>query len=199
MRWLLLSTWLAASSAIAQNVSVPVFWTNPTTYVDGTTFPASDFKAVQINYGICPDGKTMPANPSVMTVSEQVSPLVTTATVSELQNSPATGTPITYCFTLQVLGMAATDVPSPPTNVLTWTSPPPPILSPPSGVSVGTENTVYMEVRGQDKFTLVGVGTAPAGTACDATQDVDGYYVVPNADVTWAGNVRPPVVVAKCQ
>ena len=45
---------------------------------------------------------------------------------------------------------------------------------------------------------MLPVGTAPAGTQCDTTQSVNGYYVVPRAAVIWSGTIKPPVVVASC-
>lgn len=63
--------------------------------------------------------------------------------------------------------------------------------------TVGQQN-VYMAVRTQDGYALLVVGTIPGGIPCDITQQVNGLYVVPTASVTWAGNVQPTVVVAKC-
>jgi hypothetical protein len=67
----------------------------------------------------------------------------------------------------------------------------------PSGLIV--EDTVaYTVVKALDKFVMLPVGTVPASTPCITDQMVNGYYVVPRSAVTWSGNVRPDVVVAKC-
>jgi len=63
---------------------------------------------------------------------------------------------------------------------------------------VTIEPQVYNVVKREDRFLLVYVGTAPIGTICDPTQSVNGKYVVPVSAVTWAGTVKPVVVVGTC-
>jgi hypothetical protein len=58
---------------------------------------------------------------------------------------------------------------------------------------------VYSLVKRVDRVVLTRVGTVPVGTPCLADQTVNGKYVVPRSKVTWAGLVRPDVVVAACQ
>lgn len=69
--------------------------------------------------------------------------------------------------------------------------------NPPSGLTVAAQ-TVYTVVKREDRFVMLPVGTAPAGTPCITDQQVNGYYVVPRSVVTWSGSVRPDVVVAPC-
>lgn len=59
--------------------------------------------------------------------------------------------------------------------------------------------TVYTVVKRTDRFVLLPVGEVPEGTVCLADQTVNGYFAVPRAAVTWAGSVRPDIVVADCE
>lgn len=63
---------------------------------------------------------------------------------------------------------------------------------------VTVDTVAYTVVKRTDLFVLLPVGTIPKGTPCDATQQVNGKYVVPRGLVTWAGSVQPDVVVASC-
>lgn len=68
------------------------------------------------------------------------------------------------------------------------------LLPPP----VTTGSTVYYVIQQADKFVAIPVGTAPVGTVCDMTQNVDNMNGVPRGGVTWYGSVKPLVVVAPC-
>lgn len=60
---------------------------------------------------------------------------------------------------------------------------------------------VYNVVKKTNGFVLVQVGTVPLNTLCDKTQNVNGYYVVPQSTsvvVAWSGSVRTGVVVGQC-
>jgi hypothetical protein len=56
----------------------------------------------------------------------------------------------------------------------------------------------YTVIKQPGKFLLLPVGNVPAGTQCDATQNVNGYYMVPASAVNWSGNVRTDTPVASC-
>lgn len=59
--------------------------------------------------------------------------------------------------------------------------------------------TVYTFVRAEGKIlTLPTLHTVPLGTQCDATQSVNGKYVVPREAVTWSGSARLVAVLADC-
>ena len=74
-----------------------------------------------------------------------------------------------------------------------------PVPNPPTNVTVTSEQTTAFQVIGTlDKFTLLPVGTVPAGTACNPAQSVNGHLGVPRASVSWFGSVKPQAVVAKC-
>lgn len=62
-----------------------------------------------------------------------------------------------------------------------------------------TAITAYYVIAQADKYITLAVGTVPLGTACNASQSVDGMYGVPRAAVTWFGNVKPLAVVSVCQ
>lgn len=69
----------------------------------------------------------------------------------------------------------------------------------PTGLTVAAANTtVYDLTKSNDKLTVKAIGTAPAGTRCDISQPVLGYYVVPRAKIIWSSTVHPQVVVAQC-
>lgn len=164
-------------------------WFNPTTYTDGSSMPMSDIASLKILYGKCADGHTMPATVSAATVAKVGATLPTGAKITGLDDASK------YCFGMTTVSVANGE--SALSNVGTTVTNPHAPPSPPSAVTLAPQ-TVYMEVRGQDRFSLVAVGTVPAGVQCDMTQSVNGHFVVPNSAVQWSGNVRPPVVVAKC-
>lgn len=73
-----------------------------------------------------------------------------------------------------------------------------PVPEPP--VLLTEPSTVYTVVKQPDRFVLLPIGIAPAGTTCSRTQTVNGYGVVPNDAVEWSpgSTARPIVVVAQC-
>lgn len=62
-----------------------------------------------------------------------------------------------------------------------------------------TAPDVYAVVKRTDRLVLSRVGTVPLGTMCNPAESINGKYVVPRTAVTWAGSVRPDIVVATCQ
>lgn len=163
-------------------------WVNPTQYSDGSSLPVSEIQNLKIMYGKCPDGQ-MPTTVTAIAVPKAGGTLPTSLTVTGLDNGSK------YCYAMSTVSVSNGE--SVRSNVAVSTTGPhaPPL--PPSGLTV-TALTVYMEVRSQNRFALVAVGTVPPDTACDPTQSVNGFYAVPVERVSWSGNVRPPVVVAKC-
>lgn len=63
---------------------------------------------------------------------------------------------------------------------------------------VTKETTVYYTIQQQDKFVFLPVGSVALNISCIADQYINGYYGVARTQVTWFGNVRPLIVVAKC-
>ncbi len=61
------------------------------------------------------------------------------------------------------------------------------------------DTRAYDLVKQRGKFVPLVVGRVPLDLQCDESQDVNGLYAVPTSEVTWTGNVQPPVVVAKCR
>lgn len=70
-------------------------------------------------------------------------------------------------------------------------------IPPAEFVTVG--GPVFRIVNRVDRFLLVSVGSIAPGVQCIADHSVNGNYAVPRAAVTWAGSVRPDVVVAQCR
>lgn len=70
---------------------------------------------------------------------------------------------------------------------------------PPTSIFVKAQSQVFAVKQTKDHLaTTNAVGTVPTNTPCDVTQRVNDMFVVPVSAVTWYGNVRPQVVVAKC-
>lgn len=62
-----------------------------------------------------------------------------------------------------------------------------------------TGTAVYTFVRAEGKIlVLPTLHTVPVGTVCDATQSVNGKYVVPREAITWSGSARLVAVLADC-
>lgn len=159
-----------------------VTWTHPTQYTDGSAIPANTLTATDVAYGLCNAAKTgFAGTPTIVSVPYPTA----TKTVTGLGNG-------TWCVQARsVAGTSLSDwtgfawkdivlVPKPPTGL------------------VVTARTAYTVVKQRDRFVMLPVGTVPADTACDSTQSVNGYFVVPRAAVAWSGSVRPDVVVAQC-
>lgn len=177
MKYPLVALTLFLFPALSQAAGI-VWWTLPTMNTDGSAIRAGTTLTVNVLQGKA-------GGPFVQVASGVAGTQYTVASL-------AAGS----CFELETVAAGAeTGISAPSVQACAST------IGAPSGVgaavsSIGT--TVYMEVRGSNRFSLVAVGTVPIGTRCDPTQDVDGYDVVPVTAVKWAGNVRPPVVVAKC-
>ena len=173
---------LFATSAMAGEAQLS--WTQPTQNTDGSAIPASGTGRLtgnRVEWGTC-SGTAFGTK-----AGEQVFATPTTAyTVPNLA-------PGTWCFRAYA---STTYGESGPTNAVQKVIAPP-MPNPPSGLTVA--NTVaYTVVKREDRFVMLPVGTVPAGTSCDTSQSVNGYYVVPRETVTWTGSVKPVVVVSQC-
>lgn len=64
---------------------------------------------------------------------------------------------------------------------------------------VTTSTTIYTFVKADGKIlVLPTLHTVALGVQCDATQSVNGKYVIPREAVTWSGTARPVTVVGDC-
>lgn len=63
---------------------------------------------------------------------------------------------------------------------------------------VSVELTVFYPVAQPNGILMLGIGTVPLGTPCNADIEVNGHYPVDRALVNWAGTAEPLLVVAKC-
>lgn len=130
---------------------------------------------------------------------------VETATTATATTWTARGTTAANVLTLTVTGLtpgphcyrviALASVNSAPSTVACATTTPP---APNPPVLQTIDTVAFNVVKRLDRFAYVPVGSVPLGTACDATQTIDGFHVVPRATVAWLGALRPKVVVAKC-
>jgi hypothetical protein len=76
---------------------------------------------------------------------------------------------------------------------------PPPVPLPPGNFTVQQDDTTaYYVIQQENRFVLLPAGTVQPGTQCDASQQVNGHYVVPRTAVEWFVDVRPLAVVARC-
>lgn len=76
---------------------------------------------------------------------------------------------------------------------------PAPVPLPPGNFTVQQDDTTaYYVIQQENRFVLLPAGTVQPGTQCDASQQVNGHYVVPRTAVEWFGDVRPLAVVARC-
>lgn len=153
-------------------------WTAPTQNTDGTAL--TDLAGFTIYMGTVAGGPY----PVTVTIND---PLETSLTVPNLSEG-------TYFFVSTAFntGGLESDFSNEATKTILPTIP-----LPPTGLTV-EDLTVFTIVDQVDKFVLLPVGTVPAGTQCIAGQTINGHHVVPRAEVQWAGNIQPVVVVAKC-
>jgi hypothetical protein len=156
-------------------------WVAPTQNTDGT--PLTDLAGFKIYLG------TTMGGPYPVSI-DITDPAVTTFTVPNL----TAGT--TYFFVSTAYNSANPVQESDFSNEVSKLIPLP-VPNPPTMLAV-VNTLVWDIVKQENKYVFLGVGTVPNGTSCDPSQSVNGRFVVPNDQVTWFGNVRPPVVVADC-
>lgn len=186
MRKFLMLLCLAALPAMAGEAQLT--WTQPTQNTDGSAIPASGTGRLtgnRVAWGTCTG--TPPNYTFGTQAGQQVFAVPTTAyTVPNLA-------PGTWCFRAYA---STTYGESGPSGVAAKVIAPP-MPNPPSGLTA-VDGVAYTIVKRADRFVMLPVGTIPADTQCDTTQSVNGYYVVPNAAVTFTGTVKPIVVVSPC-
>jgi hypothetical protein len=204
MRPTTFSTWVLATLTVLMLVAglllsraarageAEVTWTHPTQYVDGTALPISQIARTEIEYGIC-NG----LNSGFMATPAPVIVSVTAPAAARTITGLAAGT---WCFRARTVSTLNT-TPSAWTVNANGTLPYkvilPPVPQPPSNLMLANTQ-VFTVVKQRDAFVMLPVGTAPAGTACDPLQSVNGYHVIPREAVTFTGSVQPEVVVARC-
>lgn len=160
-------------------------WKAPTKNKDGTNIPTTGngkLAGFKIYYKLSASGTE-----TVVTINN---PAATTFTITGL----GAGT-WNFNMTAYTVGGAESDRSTTVNKTITAVSVLP---APPGSVSVTIQTDAYNVVKKANGFVLVRVGTVPLNTPCDLTQFVNGYYSVPTSAVTWAGTVKPIVVVAKC-
>jgi hypothetical protein len=162
-------------------------WTPPTQNTDNSPIPATGPGALtqhSILYGACNAGKT-----ALLAAPPPVTVVVPMPAATRIITGLGAGS---WCFAARAETASAQSVFTPFVSKDIILQP-----KPPTGLVV-TALVAYTVVKQRDAFVMLPVGTVPGGTACDSSQSVNGYFVVPRAAVTWSGNVRPEVVVASC-
>jgi hypothetical protein len=160
-------------------------WTQPTQNTDGSAIPASGTGALtgnRLEWGTC-------SSPGVFGTQIGQQAWTTPRAAYTVTNLG----PGTYCFRAYASTQYGESGPSGVASKVIA----PPLPAPPSGLTVAA-TVAYTLVKAPDRFVLLPVGTVPPDTQCNPAENVNGYYVVPRAAVTWSGTVRPDVVVARC-
>jgi hypothetical protein len=173
----LLAVAVGAVATVAAGGTLNVSWQPASTYVDGRAIPAD--KPVTYNLYGAPQG-----SPKVQVASALTG-------VSSVQ-TVAVGT---WCYEVSAVVAGVEGAHSPEgCGVMAAPSAP----GKPSASSVTIATTVYMELQVQDGFSFLAVGTVPLGTACDSTQRVNDFSVVPASAVTWTGKIHRLAALAAC-
>lgn len=172
---ILLGLLALATPVVAGDISLS--WTAPTQNTDGT--PYVDPDGYKVYYGLTNGGPY----PTIIDVPDPA-----TLTVDVLGLTSAT-----YYFVATAYNTSAQESGFSNQAIKTITSLP----NPPLNLTI-QDLVVYTVIKQENKFVLLPVGTAPAGTTCDTTQSVNGKYAVPRDQVTWSGTIEPLVVVAQC-
>lgn len=165
---------------IATAGTLTASWTNPVTYSDTTPLPTSDITQTRVEYGTC-NGAAFGTRIN----QGAVQGALTTITFTGLP-------PATYCVRAFTTAKGTESLASNVSQVTITQAPPnPPVL-------VTTATTAYAITKSRDRFVAVPVGTVRLGVACDASQQVLKFNVVPVAQITFTGTARPIVAVAAC-
>ena len=157
---------------------VVLTWTNATQNTDGTSYDNPDI--TRIYYGECELGE-VPASPLI-----QIAPHAEETATLDLG-------PAEWCFCATHVNIDGEE--SECSGTVSYTIAPP---LPPGDLTVGPDTTAFAISQSNDRLVLFPVGNVPVGTDCDETMSVNGKYRVDRADVTFAGTVDPPVVLAEC-
>jgi len=160
-------------------------WVAPTQNVDNTPIPATGPGSL--------DGFKVYATPTGPFSTAQVYDITDQA----LRTTTLTGlAPGVWNFQMTAYNVAGNESVRTGTVAATVTTVP----KPPAGMTFSTyEVGVYNLVKKANGFTMIYVGQVPLNTPCDPLQNVNGFNAVPVSAVTsYAGTVRPIVVLAKC-
>lgn len=162
-----------------------VTWVAPTKNVDGTTIPATGPGSL--------DGFKIYSTPTGPFSTSMVTDITDPAARAYTFTTLAPGV---WSFSMSAYNVEGNESVRTPEILATVTTVP----TPPPGMTFSTfEPGVYNLVKKANGFTMIYVGQVPLNTPCDPRQNVNGFNAVPvSAVTTWAGTVRPIVVLAKC-
>ena len=182
---------LAFSVPVAYGADITLTWTNATKNVDDSLIPTDPSQpnalvSTTIYWGACLPDDT-PAQPLL----EKTVP--TTVPGNQESTQVIITTPGRWCFVgVHTNNGGQTSDWSNPVFRQIYNVP-----KPPDNLTVQNVDVFYV-IQRENRFSLLKVGTIPAGTACINTEYVNGYYAVPRDQVTWTSNTKPLVVVAQC-
>lgn len=166
---------------------ITMSWTPPTKNEDGTDIPPDGQYAL--------DGYRIYKENSVgdyEMIHDEPDPLVTSYTTPPYA-------PGTYRFVATAYNNASLE--SQYSGVLQVVVSDDQVPQPPTDLVVQPQDmTAYMMIKVTNRLVLVPVGTVPAGTVCDASQNILNHYVIPYEDVvmTDPNQTKSIVMVAKC-
>lgn len=167
---------IATTTPTAARDEARLTWVAPTTNTDGSAIGSP------ITYRVYRSSGAGSTSFAVQCQTSQVSASLLAQPVG-VQNYRVTATVAT--------------IESAPSNVASKTIAAP-TPNPPASLTVQGDTTAWTIVQSRDRVALVAVGTVAPGAVCDAAQPVLDKWVVPRAAVTFAGSVRPEVVLASC-
>lgn len=177
---LLLVLTIASLSQAAHAGTVPLTWTLPTKYTDGSNI-------------------TAPITIRVYRATTQAglatAPVLTTTAAGATGYTDATAPVGTVWYQVSAV---VNGVESARTSAVTVTVPSPTPEAPTNlAATVQVADTNAYKLRQSvDGFQLVAFGTVPAGTVCDVSKVVNGYALVPRAAVTPRSRFEPLPLVA---
>jgi hypothetical protein len=173
---------LFATSAMAGEAQLS--WTQPTQNTDGSTIPASGTGRLtgnRVEWGTC-------VGTAFGTKAGEQAFTTPTAAYTVLNLTPGA-----WCFRAYASTTYGESGPSAVAAKVIAA----PMPNPPTGLAAAG-GIAYTVLKREGRFVMLPVGTVPADTVCDTTQNVNGYYVVPREAVAFTGSVQPIVVVAQC-
>ncbi len=178
---------LLLAGAVLADEPITMSWTPPTKNEDGTDIPPDGQYAL--------DGYRIYKENSVGNyemIHDEPDPTVVSYTTPPYA-------PGTYRFVATAYNNAALE--SRYSGVLEVVVSEEQVPQPPQDLVVQPQDmTAYMMIKVTNRLVLVPVGTVPAGTMCDASQNILDHYVVPYESVvmTDPNQTKSIVMVAKC-
>jgi hypothetical protein len=173
---------LAVSADAATANTAVLTWTAPTLNTDGTTI------TLPLTYNVYQGASGSTAKSKVQSGITALAATVTAGLVAGTTacfELTAVAGALESAHTAEVCKAFPSATPNAPGNLQ---------------ISVTVASTIYKLRQSVDGYSFVAIGTAPLGTACDASHNADGYSPVPRASVHLASrfDTLPLIVFAQC-